>query len=650
MSPEQASGEAVSPRSDIYSLGVIAYRLLTGSPVFGGTSAQELLAAHLTVEPTPVRTLEPGVPETLSDAVMQCLRKRAADRWTSAAELARMLRRHQHEFEAAILRLGGPDAPWVPTSAQWRRARLAAGVAVPALLAIGALATRPVPWAPQLPADEAHRIAASFFESQGASTRVAWHERTLLTTDSVGGDIARRRLGAGVSSWALRAVLGGWTIVHYLPGSPGRWSATVGGTGQIVAFERPSPEGAIPEPSDSAGRAIARGFLARAGWRLDELAPESTTQRRHGRHVDRTVIWSRLDSALEARVRVRLVMAGDTVTRLGSSLEFGSDVRARREQVMRIQQSGTFVLLPVLAAALAVVVRKRWRRRAQWDVAARLALVGAVPLTIALCAALVADPWLGDPSFDPSTRDVSAVAVTASVFAVALGGALLTTAAILLFAGAASVAAKQAMPHLLRGLQVIAMPDRRVLAPGLLAGACYGLMAAAAGSTVELLGRMPTGEVAVYVRAVELPSIAAALQVLADGLASAILVVFLIGLVATVAGRFVRSTALLVVVAATVATALMVPGFDVPDFLASAAILLMVAAVACTYGLVPAIGAAAVAGWVSDIEPLLHAPSSDTALAGVAAVAAVALVFLRLLHTSRWVFVGAAPEALPLRS
>lgn len=256
---------------------------------------------------------------------------------------------------------------------------------------------------------------------------------------------------------------------------------------------------------------LARGFLERAGWTFSTLAPESTLQRRHALHTDKTLVWSRPDSALPARVRVAVTLAGDTVTRLTSSLEFGSDARARRERQLRIQESGSaLVILPMLAAGLAVVARKRWRRRAQWDAAGRLALLSAVALTMALRGALVADPWLEDPSFDPQA---SAVGVTARVFAVALFGAALTTVLILLFAGTASVAAASTMPSLLRGFRLIAVPERRLLAPALLAGACYGLLAQTAAVGIELLSRTLTrGEIAVYVSAIHLPSVAAALM------------------------------------------------------------------------------------------------------------------------------------------
>ncbi|MEJ2218340.1 MAG: bifunctional serine/threonine-protein kinase/formylglycine-generating enzyme family protein [Gemmatimonadota bacterium] len=92
MSPEQASAEGpIDHRTDIYSFGVMAYELLTGSPPFVAGSAQAVLAAHLTVEPTPVSNLRADTPPALEQLIMRCLAKKREDRWQSTDELLQRL-------------------------------------------------------------------------------------------------------------------------------------------------------------------------------------------------------------------------------------------------------------------------------------------------------------------------------------------------------------------------------------------------------------------------------------------------------------------------------------------------------------------------------------------------------------------------------
>jgi serine/threonine protein kinase len=91
MSPEQCRGERLDARSDIYSLGVVAYRLLTGETPFKG-SPVDVIELHKTAAPSPVREKNRKVPRKMARIVMSALAKDPAERPESAAGFAAALR------------------------------------------------------------------------------------------------------------------------------------------------------------------------------------------------------------------------------------------------------------------------------------------------------------------------------------------------------------------------------------------------------------------------------------------------------------------------------------------------------------------------------------------------------------------------------
>ena len=102
MSPEQAVGEReVDGRSDIYSLGVLAYQMLTGRVPFTGGNSMALLLKHLTERPRPIADLRPDVPRALSEVIDRALMKDREDRWPTAAA-----------FRDAIASLEAPSVSW----------------------------------------------------------------------------------------------------------------------------------------------------------------------------------------------------------------------------------------------------------------------------------------------------------------------------------------------------------------------------------------------------------------------------------------------------------------------------------------------------------------------------------------------------------
>jgi serine/threonine protein kinase len=90
MSPEQCRGLPATAASDQYALGVVTYEMLTGRPPFVGTIF-ELIAAHSTDSPKPIRALVMGIDPNLEATVMRMLAKNPADRWASLGEVAQRL-------------------------------------------------------------------------------------------------------------------------------------------------------------------------------------------------------------------------------------------------------------------------------------------------------------------------------------------------------------------------------------------------------------------------------------------------------------------------------------------------------------------------------------------------------------------------------
>src|SRR4051794_1809639 len=93
MAPEQAAGVRgqVGPRSDVYSLGVILYHMLTGRPPFQAASPAEMVMLVLEADPVPPRMLNPKADRDLEMIALRCLQKPIDLRYPTAAALARDL-------------------------------------------------------------------------------------------------------------------------------------------------------------------------------------------------------------------------------------------------------------------------------------------------------------------------------------------------------------------------------------------------------------------------------------------------------------------------------------------------------------------------------------------------------------------------------
>src|SRR5262249_53824284 len=103
MSPEQARGEKLDHRTDIFSLGLMLYEMLTGQQPFAGKSAIDTLHAIINQEPPPIAEINPQAPPELTDILAKALAKEPVERYQHAGDLELDLRRFKRAFESNSL-------------------------------------------------------------------------------------------------------------------------------------------------------------------------------------------------------------------------------------------------------------------------------------------------------------------------------------------------------------------------------------------------------------------------------------------------------------------------------------------------------------------------------------------------------------------
>lgn len=224
MSPEQAQGEPVDARSDLYSLGATLYHMVTGRRLFEGTTPISIVLKHVYEEPVPPERLAPKLPKELCDLLERSLRKNPEERPASAGEFLRLLE------DAASARSARRK---VSRRAAAVVALLGAGLAIGALLAPAA--RRSGGTAGAAPAPPAARAASDPDRTQALLARMEEILRALAQGDKTAAARLLDRLAFGDPPDPAAAGLpgrddlaGGWTFEEIRVDSrPGRRASGV---------------------------------------------------------------------------------------------------------------------------------------------------------------------------------------------------------------------------------------------------------------------------------------------------------------------------------------------------------------------------------------------------------------------------------------
>ena len=238
MAPEQVVADpTIDQRADLYSVGVMAYEMLTGTQLFGSRSPQAMMAAHTMERPEPLEKQRPSVPPALSSLIMRSLEKQASDRPQSADEMLHVLDSLATPGSGSTPTIVVPQ-PTAPSD-RARRTRIAgvAAAVLVAIIAVGVVVQRGR--SPFAPAATQPRLAVLPFENGGApadayfadgmteaiTTRLA----SISALSVIGRQSAKRYVGSNKSPQQIGGELG----VNYLLTGSVRWDKSQPGRNMV---------------------------------------------------------------------------------------------------------------------------------------------------------------------------------------------------------------------------------------------------------------------------------------------------------------------------------------------------------------------------------------------------------------------------------